>query len=47
MAKIEMNHKTTLQEQISYIFITLRETLNILGTHFTNATLRNFRRTFI
>jgi hypothetical protein len=48
MEKIEkMNHKTTIQEQVSYIFITLKETINIFGTHLINATLLHFRRTFI
>ncbi len=43
----KMNHRTTLQEQFHYIYITFQETLNIFGTHLTNATLLHFRRTFI
>jgi len=42
-----MKYNTTLQEQVSYIFITLKETLNICGMKLTNATLLHFRRTFI
>jgi hypothetical protein len=44
---IKMNHKTTLSEQFHYIYITLKETLNIFGTHLKNATLFYFRRTFV
>jgi hypothetical protein len=43
----KLDQKTTLNEQLSYIYITLRETLNILGTHLKNATILHFRRTFI
>ena len=43
----KMNHRTTLQEQLDYISITFKETLNIFGTHLKNATLLHFRRTFI
>jgi hypothetical protein len=43
----QMKHSTTLQEQLSYIYITFKETLNILGMHIKNATLSKFRRTFI
>jgi hypothetical protein len=32
MVKIEMNHKTTLQEQISYIYITLKELVEVIRT---------------
>jgi len=47
MEEIEMNHKITITEQLNYIFITLKETLNICGMKLTNATLLHFRRTFI
>ena len=48
MEKIEkINHKTSLSEQLDYIFITFHETLNIFSKHLTNATLFHFRRTFI
>lgn len=43
----KMNHKTTIQEQLNYIKITLGETLNILGSHITNAIVLNLKRTVI
>jgi len=30
--KIKMNHKTTLREQLSYIFITLKELIEVIKT---------------
>ena len=47
MEETEMNHKTTIAEQLNYIFITLKETLNICGMKLTNAIILHFRRTFI
>lgn len=45
MEKInQTNHKITSSEQLYYIYITLKETINILGSHITNAALSKFRR---
>lgn len=34
----------TYYDELSYVYITLRETINILGLHITNATLSKFKR---
>ena len=36
--------KTLYSEDLSYIKITLFETINILGSHITNATVPKFKR---
>ena len=43
----ERDQDITVYDEFHYIYITLKETLNILGTHLINATLLHFRRTFI
>lgn len=47
MKFFERDWDITYQEEFNYIKITLKETLNIVSMHLKNATLRNFRRTFI
>lgn len=32
MGKVKMNHKTTIREQIEYIYITLKELIKVIQT---------------
>jgi hypothetical protein len=34
----------TYKDEFNYIYITLKETINILGSHITNAALSKFKR---
>lgn len=34
----------TYFEEFSYVYITLKETINILGSHITNAAVSKFKR---
>ena len=43
----ERDQDITVYDEFHYVYITLKETLNILGMNLKNATLLHFRRTFI
>jgi len=43
----ERDQDITVYDEFHYIYITLKETLNILGMQLKNATLLHFRRTFV